>query len=106
MCVCACVRACVRACVHACVCVCVCVFAAPIYFHFFPLAFVSVNDLCLVSHCFLEDFFFFFFFFFFRLFLFVVHTCISYLLPCLTRCFFIDVLSCTPTGVSEVNDLT
>ena len=38
------------------------------------------------------------------LFLFVVCTCI--LLPCPTRCSFIDVLSCTPTGVSEINYLT
>ena len=29
-----------------------CVFAVPIYFHFFPLAFVLVNDLSLVSPCF------------------------------------------------------
>ena len=28
-----------------------CVFAVPIYFHFFPLAFVLVNDLSLVSRC-------------------------------------------------------
>ena len=27
------------------VCVCECVFAVPIYFYFFPLAFVLVNDL-------------------------------------------------------------
>ena len=27
-------------------------------------------------------------------------------LPCHTRCSFIDVLSCTPTGVSEINHLT
>ena len=30
-----------------------CVFAVPIYFHFFALAFVLVNDLSLVSRCFL-----------------------------------------------------
>ena len=41
-----------------------------------------------------------------RLFLFVVCTCILCLLPCHTRCSFIDVLSCTPTGVSEINHLT
>ena len=29
-----------------------CVFVAPIYFYFFPLAFVLVNDLSLVSGCF------------------------------------------------------
>ena len=29
---------------------------------------------------------------------------IIYLL-CLPRCSFTDVLSCTPTGVSEINDL-
>ena len=28
------------------------------------------------------------------------------LLPCHTRCSFIDVLSCTPTGVSEINYVT
>ena len=36
----------------------------------------------------------------------VVCTCILCLLPCHTRCSFIDVLSCTPTGVSEINYLT
>ena len=41
-----------------------------------------------------------------RLFLFVVCACILCLLPCHTRCSFIDVLSCTPTGVSETNQLT
>ena len=40
------------------------------------------------------------------LFLFVVCTCILCLLPCLTRRSFIDVISCTPTGVSEINYLT
>ena len=74
-------------------------------FSFFSLAFVLANDLSLVSRCFL----------FWKcarfcfcccLFLFVVCTCILILLPCLTRCSFIDVLSCTPTGVSEINDLT
>ena len=44
------------------------------------------------------------------LFLFVVCICILFLLPCLTIVkfvifSFIDV-SCTPTGVSEINDLT
>ena len=75
VCVRACVRACVRGCVRVCVCVCVClcvwvgrctsaclcmwvsecVFAVPIYFLsvFFPQAFVLVNDLSLVSRCFL-----------------------------------------------------
>ena len=84
-----------------------CVFAVPIYFHFFALAFVLVNDLSLVSRCFL---FWkcvrFCFRFCCRLFLFVVCTCILCLLPCHTRCSFIDVLSCTPTGVSEINHLT
>ena len=70
-------------------------------FSFFPLAFVLVNDLSLVSCRFL-----------FRkcvrfcfccsLFLFVVCTCILCFLPCLTICSFIDVLSCTTTGVSEI----
>ena len=35
----------------------------------------------------------------------VVCTCILCLLPCFTRCPFTDVLSCTPTGVSEINHL-
>ena len=76
-------------------------------FSFFPLAFVLVNDLSLVSGCFL-------FWkcvrfcvcFCCRLFLFVVFTCILCLLPCLTRYSVIDVLSSTPTGVSEINYLT
>ena len=75
-------------------------------FSFFPLAFVLVNDLSLASRCFL---FWkcvrFCFRFCCRLFLFVVCTCILCLLPCLTRCSFTDVLSCT-TGVSEINYLT
>ena len=76
-------------------------------FSFFTLAFVLVNDLSLVSRCFL---FWkcvrFCFRFCGRLFLFVVCTCILCLLPCHTRCSFIDVLSGTPTGVSEINHLT
>ena len=86
---------------------CVCVFAVPIYFHFFPLAFVLVNDLfsgfslfllwkC-VRFCFC---------FCCCLLVFAVCTCILCLLPCLTRYSFNDVLSCTPTGVSELNYLT
>ena len=66
----------------------VCVFAVPIYF---PLAFVLVNDLFLVSRCFL---FWkcvrFCFCFCCRLLLFVVCTCILCLLPCLTRCSFMS----------------
>ena len=68
-------------------------FAVPIYFHFFPLAFVLVNDLSLVSR-----FLFVLFWKYVRfsfcccLFLFVVCTYILCLLPCLTRCSFIDVL--------------
>ena len=85
----------------------VCVFAVPIYFDFFPLAFVLANDLSLVSRCFLfRKCVRFCFRFCCRLFLFVVCTCILCLLPCHTRCSFIDVLSCTPTGVSEINHLT
>ena len=76
-------------------------------FSFFTLGFVLVNDLSLVSRCFL---FWkcvrFCFRFCCRLFLFVVCTCILCLLLCHTRCSFIDVLSCTPTGVSEINHLT
>ena len=81
--------------------------AVPICFYFFLLAFVLVNDLSLVSRCFL---FWkcvrFCFCFCCGLLLFLVCTCILCLLPCLTRCSFIDVLSCTPTGVSEINHLT
>ena len=36
----------------------------------------------------------------------VVCTYILCLLPCLVRRSFSDVLSCTPTGISEINDLT
>ena len=87
--------------VSACVC---CTYV----FSFFPLAFVLVNDLSLVSRCFL---FWkcvrFCFYFCCRLFLFVLCTCIVLCLPpCRTRCSFIDVHSCTPTGVSEINHLT
>ena len=78
-------------------------------FSFFPLAFVLVNDLSLVSGC--------FFVLEMRTILFLlpfVSFCcmhlyfMSRLLPCLTRCSFIDVLSCTPIGVSEIKtiDLT
>ena len=60
-------------------------------FSFFTPAFVLVNDLSLVSRCFL---FWkcvrFCFRFCCRLFLFVVCTCILCLLPCHTRCSFID----------------
>ena len=84
-----------------------CVFAVPNYFHVFPLAFVLVNDLSLVSRCFLFlEMRTILFLFLLCLFLFVVCTCILCLLPCLTRCSFVDVLSCTPTGVSEINYLT
>ena len=90
--------------VSECVSVCVC---CSHLFSFFTLAFVLVNDLSLVSRCFL---FWkcvrFCFRFCCRVFLFVVCTCILCLLPCHTRCSFIDVLSCTSTGVSEINHLT
>ena len=72
------------------------------FFSFFTLAFVSVNDLSLVSRCIL---FWkcvrFCFRFCCRLFLFVVSTCILCLLPYHTRCSFMY-----PTGVSEINHLT
>ena len=94
----------VQARVSVCECVCVC---CTHLFSFFTLAFVLVHDLSLVSRCFL---FWkcvrFCFRFCCRLFLFVVSTCILCLLLCHTRCSFIDVLSCTPTGVSEINHLT
>ena len=85
--------------VQARVCVCewvsVCLLHPSVFFSsFFPLAFVLVNELfsglslflfwkC-VRFCFC---------FCCCLFLFVVCTCILCLLPCLTRCSFIDVLS-------------
>ena len=73
-------------------------------FSFFPLAFVLVNDLSLVSLCcFVLEMRTILFCSCCPLFLFVVCTCILCLLPCHTRCPFIDVLSCTPTGVSEIN---
>ena len=82
-------------------------------FSFFTLAFVLVNDLSLVSccSCFGNAYDYYFLFYFFGgagglcccLFLFVVCTCILCLLPCHTRYSFTDVLSCTPTGVSETN---
>ena len=78
-----------RVCEWVSVCVC-----CTHQFSFFTLAFVLVNDLSLVSRCFL---FWkcvrFCFRFCCRLFLFVVCTCILCLLPCHTRCSFIDVLS-------------
>ena len=60
-------------------------------FSFFPLAFVLVNDLFSGFSLFLET----------RTFLFLL-----LFVSCLTRCSFTDVVSCTPTGVSEINDLT
>ena len=74
---------------------------------FFTLAFVLVNDLSLVSCCSCfgnaYDLKNNNFGLCCRLFLFVVCTCILCLLPCHTRYSFTDVLSCTPTGVSETN---
>ena len=93
----------VQARVSACEWVSVCLLHPSI--SIFSPAFVLVNNLSLVSRCFL----------FWKcvrfcfcccLFLSVVCTCILCLLPCLTRCSFTDVLSCTPTGVSEINHLT
>ena len=82
-------------------------------FLFFPLAFVLVNDLSMVFRGGGGGGVFCLFFwkcvrfcFCCRLFLFVVCTCILCLLPCLTRCSFSDDLSCTTTGVSEINHLT
>ena len=87
------------------ICECACLLYPSIFI--FPLAFVLVNDLSLVSRCFFVlEMRTIGFCFCCRLFLFVVCTCILCLLPCLTRCSFIDVLSCTPTGVSEINHLT
>ena len=77
-------------------------------FSFFPLAFVLVNDLSLVSRCFfvleMRTILFLFllpFVSFCCMHLYFMFTAMS-----LTRCSFIDVLSCTPTGVSEINHLT
>jgi len=75
----------VQARVSVCEWVSVCVCCTHL-FSFFTLAFVLVNDLSLVSCCFL---------FCCCLFLFVVCTCILCLLPCHSRCSFIDVLSCS-----------
>ena len=67
-------------------------------FSFVPLAFVLVNDLLFCFSLFVLEM---------RtillLILFGICTCILCLLPCLTRCSFIDALSCIPTGVSEIN---
>ena len=65
-------------------------------FSFFPLAFVLVNDLSLVSRCFCfgnaYDFVFVCFFLLYAL---------EFYVYCrvLPDVFFIDVLSCTPNGV-------
>ena len=83
-----------------------CVFAVPIYFHFFPLAFVLVNDLSLVSRCsvfvleMLTILFLLPFVSFCCMHLYFMFTAVSYQIS------FIDVLSCTPIGVSEINHLT
>ena len=85
-------------------CVCVC---CTHLFSFFPLAFVLVNDLSLASRCFCFGNAYDFVFVFVAVCFFLLYAlCIICLLPCLTRCSFIDVLSCTPTGVSEINHLT
>ena len=77
------------------------------FFFFFTLAFVLVNVLSLVSRCScFGNAYDFVFVFVAVCFFFVVCTCILCLLSCHTRCSFIDVLSCTPTGVSEINYLT
>ena len=77
-------------------------------FSFFPLAFVWVNDLSLVSRCcfFVLEMRTILFLLLLPFVSFCCITCILCLLPCLTRCPFIDVLSCTPTVVSEINHLT
>ena len=83
----------------------VCVCCTHLFLFKFPLALVLVNEL-------LSGFSLFLFSemrtlsFCCCLFVFVVCTCILCLLSCLTRCSFTDVLSSTPTGVSEINYLT
>ena len=107
VCVCVWVGGWVGGCASACQCmwasVCVC---CSHLFSFFPLAFVMVNDLSLVSRFLFWKCVRFCFRFCCRLFLFVVRHLYFMLLPCHTRCSFTDVLSCTPTGVSEINHLT
>ena len=66
------------------------------------LRWVQTGSPMLVSHCFWKCVRF---CFCCCLFVFVVCTCILCLLPCLAGCSFTDVLSCTPTGVSEINEL-
>ena len=84
-----------------------CVFAVPIFFpSFFFLKLLFwlmiflwfLLEMRKILFLFLLPFVFCFFVF--------VCTCILCLLPCHTRCCFIDVLSCTPPGVSEINHLT
>ena len=66
-------------------------------FSFFTLAFVLVNDIFFGFSLFLVlEMRTTLFSFCCRLFLFVVCTCILCLLPCHTKCSFINVLSCTP----------
>ena len=72
-------------------------------FSFFPLAFVLVNDLSLVSRfCFgnADDFVI----VFVAVCFFLLYALVFYVYC--RRCSFTDVLSCTPTGVSEINYLT
>ena len=84
-----------------------CVFAVPIYFLFFLklLFWLMIFLWFLVVSCFGNAYDFAFVFVAVCFFL-LYALCILCLLPCLTTCSFIDVLSCTPTGVSEINDLT
>ena len=76
-------------------------------FAFFPLAFVLGMTFLwfLVVSCFGNPHDFVFVFVAVCFFLFVC-TCILCLLPCHTRCSITEVLSCTSTGVSEINHLT
>ena len=80
-------------------------FAVTIYFRFFTLTFVLVNDLSLVSRCSCFGNAYDFVFVFVAVCFFLLYALVFYVY-CRVRCSVIDVLSCTPTGVSEINHLT
>ena len=82
-----------------------CVFTVPIQFNFFLyLLLCLMIFFSLVSRfCFGNAYDFVYVFVAVCFFLLYALVC---LLPCLTRCSFIDVLSCTSTGVSEINYVT
>ena len=71
-------------------------------FSFFPLAFVLVNDLSLVSRCFCFRNAYGFVFVFVAVCFFLLYALLFYVYCSVLP----NVLSCTPTGVSEINYLT